>query len=64
MVVILSPVLAHTGYPMNWKSMLVIAWSGLRGAVGLALALVVEQTPGIPQDTIGSKVRLTEDYRL
>lgn len=58
MVVGLSPVLAHTGYPMDWKKMLVITWSGLRGAVGLALALVVEQTQGIPRDTIGSKVSL------
>ena len=56
MVVGLSPVLAHTGYSLDWKNMLVITWSGLRGAVGLALALVVEQTPGIPRDTIGSKV--------
>ncbi len=58
MVIGLSPVLVRTGYPMNWKSMLVITWSGLRGAVSLALALVVEQTRGIPDKTIGSKVSM------
>ena len=57
MVAGLYPVLVRTGYPINWKSMLVITWSGLRGAVSLALALVVEQTTDIPNDTIGSKVK-------
>lgn len=58
MVAGLSPVLVRTGYPINWKGMLVITWSGLRGAVSLSLALVVEQTPAIPNDTIGSKVHV------
>lgn len=56
MVAGLYPLLVRTGYAINWKSMLVITWSGLRGAVSLALALVVEQTPEIPTDTIGNKV--------
>ena len=47
----------HIGYSIDWKQIIVITWGGLRGAVGLALALVVAQTPQIPQDTIGSKVR-------
>ena len=33
-----------------------ISWGGLRGAVGLALALVVAQTSAIDFDLIGSKV--------
>ena len=36
-----------------------ISWGGLRGAVGLALALVVAQTSSINFDLIGSKVRET-----
>ena len=35
---------------------MVITWGGLRGAVGLALALVVEQSDGVPQNTIGNRV--------
>ena len=46
----------HIGYSIDWKQIIVITWGGLRGAVGLALALVVAQTPEIPPRTIGSKV--------
>ncbi len=53
---LLTPLLSKIGYPISWKQSLVITWGGLRGAVGLSLALVVLQTPGIPLDTIGSKV--------
>lgn len=31
----------HTGYPLTWRSALVIAWGGLRGAVGMAMALFI-----------------------
>ncbi len=56
MVGALSPLLMQFGYSIDWKEVIVVTWGGLRGAVGLSLALVVLQTPGIPQDTIGSKV--------
>lgn len=52
----LYPILTRIGYTMNLKHILVITWGGLRGAVGLALALVVAQTSAIDFDTIGSKV--------
>ena len=55
MVVGLSPILSRTGYPLHWKDLLVVTWAGLRGAVGLALALVVGQTNGVSPD-IGNKV--------
>ena len=51
------PILTHIGYHIDWKQMIVITWGGLRGAVGLALALVVAQTSGVPLGNIGSKVR-------
>ena len=51
------PVLTNIGYTVDWKQVTVITWGGLRGAVGLALALVVVQTPGVPL-AVGSKVRL------
>ena len=50
----LTPLLMHIGYSIDWKQIIVITWGGLRGAVGLALALVMAQTPGIP--LVGSKV--------
>jgi len=56
MVALMSPVLVNIGYKINWRGMLMVAWSGLRGAVGLALALVVEQTDTIYSTNIGSKV--------
>ena len=52
----LTPLLMHIGYSIDWKQIIVITWGGLRGAVGLALALVVAQTPEISLDRIGSKV--------
>eukprot|EP00873_Tetraselmis_striata_P035094 jgi/Tetstr1/455358/TSEL_042192.t1 len=35
------PVLRLIGYGMTWQEAIVISWSGLRGAIGLALALLV-----------------------
>jgi len=42
----LTPILTHIGYQIDWKQATVITWGGLRGAVGLSLALVVAQTSG------------------
>lgn len=45
----LLPLLDKMGYGMTWKDALVAVWGGLRGAVGLALALIVElDTEHIP----------------
>ena len=38
-IILLYPILRRTGYGINWKTALVMLWGGLRGAVGLALAL-------------------------
>ena len=38
-----SPLLKRTGYGLTWEEGCVLVWGGLRGAVGLALALIVEQ---------------------
>lgn len=35
------PALRRLGYGMTWQEAVVISWSGLRGAIGLALALLV-----------------------
>jgi NhaP-type Na+/H+ or K+/H+ antiporter len=41
-IFLLLPILARTGYGMSWQGAVVAAWGGLRGALGLALALVME----------------------
>lgn len=35
------PILKMTGYSITWRKVLVMVWAGLRGAVGLALALFI-----------------------
>lgn len=48
-----SPILSRIGYGLTWRNAVIMTWGGLRGAVGLALALVVENLAG--DDVIGSK---------
>lgn len=48
-----SPILMRIGYGLSWQSAVVAAWGGLRGAVGLALALQVY----IDHPLIGGKVQ-------
>lgn len=42
MVAICFPFLKRMGYGMTWKQAVVLTWAGLRGAVGLSLALFVQ----------------------
>ena len=51
-----SPVLRHTGYGMTWRDGMVMTWGGLRGAVGLALGLMVAHHDEIDQETVGLRV--------
>jgi sodium/hydrogen exchanger 10/11 len=57
-VLVASPVISKIGYNLTWQHGVVISWGGLRGAVGLALALVVVQegnaNPGTILQTIGN----------
>ena len=48
-----GPVLAHIGYGLSWQNAVILCWGGLRGAVGLALALQV----ALDYESVGSKVR-------
>lgn len=41
MMFLFMPILSRIGMGTNWKDICVISWGGLRGAVGLALALQV-----------------------
>ena len=56
MVFFLSPIMVRVGYKIDWKGLLVVVWSGVRGAVGLALALVVAQTGHLYESNVGNKV--------
>lgn len=57
-IALFSPVLRHTGYGMTWREGTVMTWGGLRGAVGLALALQVAHHDRIDQESIGVRVRM------
>lgn len=41
MVLLLYPILTRCGYGLSRREMIVLIYGGLRGAVGLALALIV-----------------------
>ncbi|CAG9467732.1 unnamed protein product [Pedinophyceae sp. YPF-701] len=41
MVFCFLPVLRRMGYGLDWRQSVVISWGGLRGAVGLAIALII-----------------------
>jgi len=43
------------GKPIHWKEGLVMVWSGLRGAVSLSLAIIVDMEPGISKQ-MGSRI--------
>merc|ERR1719443_2382931 len=55
MVLALWPLLNRVGAEITWKQALVMVWSGLRGAVGLAMAIIVDREPEIPTQ-MGSRV--------
>jgi NhaP-type Na+/H+ or K+/H+ antiporter len=51
-IMLLSPLLTKMGYGLTFAQALVITWGGLRGAVGLALAMIVEHDPNV-KETVG-----------
>lgn len=48
MIVIFYPIMKKSGYGMSKNDAIVLWWGGLRGAVGLALALLLTTIPQIP----------------
>lgn len=48
-VAVSYPLLSRMGYGLSWKEAALISWGGLRGAVGLALGLLVEAEKNIPE---------------
>ena len=53
-MILFSPILSRMGYGLPWKDAVVMIWGGLRGAVGLALALQV----AMDHEVVGNKVSL------
>jgi len=45
------PLLRKSGYGVTWKEALICVYGGLRGAVGLAMALLVEHNQGLDEAT-------------
>jgi NhaP-type Na+/H+ or K+/H+ antiporter len=42
MMLCFAPMLMNMGYGVTWKELFFMSWGGLRGAVGLALAIVID----------------------
>ncbi|XP_041365876.1 sodium/hydrogen exchanger 10-like isoform X2 [Gigantopelta aegis] len=55
-IALLSPILIRIGYGMPWRDAIVMTWGGLRGAVGLALALIVVESEQLELEKIRIKV--------
>eukprot|EP00928_Gymnodinium_smaydae_P033802 TRINITY_DN24110_c0_g1_i2.p1 TRINITY_DN24110_c0_g1~~TRINITY_DN24110_c0_g1_i2.p1 ORF type:complete len:475 (+),score=55.20 TRINITY_DN24110_c0_g1_i2:231-1655(+) len=49
MIAILWPLMLHLGPSLTWREGIVMVWSGLRGAVGLALAVALDLDPAFEQ---------------
>jgi NhaP-type Na+/H+ or K+/H+ antiporter len=48
-VALMSPILVRLGYGLSFSQACVVVWGGLRGAVGLALAMIVEHDPAVSE---------------
>eukprot|EP00917_Polyrhabdina_sp_WS-2016_P023902 GHVP01051752.1.p1 GENE.GHVP01051752.1~~GHVP01051752.1.p1 ORF type:complete len:758 (-),score=103.89 GHVP01051752.1:651-2924(-) len=46
-VIIFAPFMNNFGYGLTWKEGVVMWWGGLRGAVAVALALILESEPSL-----------------
>lgn len=55
MILSLYPILNLCGTKISGKEAFVMVWSGLRGAVGLAMAIIVDREPDVPTQ-MGSRV--------
>ena len=49
MLICASPILARMGYGFDWKTGAALGYGGLRGAVGLTLAMIVEEDERIDE---------------
>lgn len=47
---LLYPLMKRMGYGLSKRESVILTWGGLRGALGMTLALMVSYTPAIPED--------------
>jgi NhaP-type Na+/H+ or K+/H+ antiporter len=59
MVAVLFPVMKRIGYGIAVKDSIILVWGGLRGAIGLALALIVVSEESIPHEVRDQILSLT-----
>ena len=50
MIAVLYPFMKKAGYGLTMRESFILGWGGLRGALGLTLALMVSYTLAIPED--------------
>lgn len=50
MIMFLYPIMKHLGYGLSARESVILTWGGLRGALGMTLALMVSYTPSIPEE--------------
>jgi len=50
MVLVLMPILRRSGYGLSWREYIILGWSGLRGALGMCMALMVNCNQNIPEE--------------
>ena len=55
MIMLLYPIMKRMGYGLTLRESIILTWGGLRGALAMALALMVSYTPTIPE-TIRSQI--------
>jgi len=49
MVLVLMPILRRSGYGLSWPEFVILGWGGLRGALGMCMALMVSCNNTIPE---------------
>lgn len=50
MIMLLYPLMKRLGYGLSKRESVILTWGGLRGALGMTLALMVSYTPAIPEE--------------
>jgi len=49
-VLVLMPILRRSGYGLSWSEFIILGWGGLRGALGMTMALMVNCNQNIPEE--------------
>lgn len=50
MIMLFYPAMKRLGYGLSKRESVILTWGGLRGALGMTLALMVSYTPAIPEE--------------